>query len=78
MISLDREKFVRADKNGDFQLSLDEYSVFLHPFNHAGMRDLELKEILLDYDKDKDGSISFEEFMGEGEWWGWVGGRVGG
>ena len=67
MISLDKEKFERADKNKDGNLDEAEYATFLHPYNHEQMRDLELKEILLDYDKNKDGAISFEEFLGNGE-----------
>ncbi len=53
----------------------------MHPYNFDHMRDLELKEILLDYDKDQDGLISFIEFLGEGEGqlcWGVRGGQRGG
>ena len=67
MISLDKEKYERADKNKDGNLNEAEYSAFLHPYNHDHMRDLELKEILLDYDKNKDGAISFDEFLGDAE-----------
>ena len=67
MISLDKEKFERADRNKDGNLNEAEYSAFLHPYNHDHMRDLELKEILLDYDKNKDGAISFDEFLGDAE-----------
>ena len=48
-------------------LESKEYVTFMHPYNFDHMRDLELKEILLDYDKDSDGLISFTEFIGEGE-----------
>ena len=48
-------------------LEAKEYVTFMHPYNFDHMRDLELKEILLDYDKDSDGLISFIEFIGEGE-----------
>ncbi len=67
MISLDKEKFERADSNQDGGLSQEEFNAFLHPYNFEDMRDLELKEVLIDYDKNKDGTINLEEFLGDGE-----------
>ena len=60
---MDKERFERADQNKDGNLDRVEYNHFLHPYNYEHMQDLELKEIMMDYDKDRDGVVSFDEFI---------------
>jgi len=59
----DEPRFKLADKNADGKLDKDEFNAFLHPENHEHMKPLVVKETLQDVDKNKDGFISYEEYM---------------
>ena len=63
----DKMKFDAADVDGDQALSLEEYAAFLYPYDFKHMHDVEIDVTLKEMDGDKDGSINFKEFLGEGQ-----------
>ncbi|KAL3842537.1 hypothetical protein ACJMK2_020538 [Sinanodonta woodiana] len=65
MIERDQRRWKAADRNGDGQLSKDEFMDFLHPEEVEHMRDIVVDETIEDIDKDKDGYISLEEYIGD-------------
>ncbi|XP_057290382.1 calumenin-like [Hydractinia symbiolongicarpus] len=65
MLGRDERRFKRADKNEDGKLNNEEFASFLHPENHDHMKGLVIDETLEDIDKDKDGSISLDEYIGD-------------
>lgn len=54
-----------ADMNKDNILNQDEWTAFSHPEEHPTMLPYILEQTLRDKDKDGDGAISFQEFVGE-------------
>lgn len=65
MISRDERRFKKADRDGNNLLSKEEFSSFLHPENDEAMKDIVVDETMEDIDKDKDGFLSLEEYVGE-------------
>ncbi|XP_074641938.1 calumenin-A-like isoform X2 [Tubulanus polymorphus] len=65
LIHYDKKKFMVADLDKDNFLSLDEYDAFLHPSEHKHLNDVEMERVMEEHDKNKDGKVSFEEFMGD-------------
>lgn len=65
MLVRDEQRFKLADKEHDMKLNEEEFSAFLHPENHDHMKGIVVNETLQDIDKDKDGSISLEEYLGD-------------
>ncbi|XP_041366498.1 calumenin-B-like isoform X2 [Gigantopelta aegis] len=65
MIARDERRWKKADKDGDGKLSHDEFVDFLHPEDAEHMREIVVLETLEDIDKDKDGFISLEEYIGD-------------
>lgn len=65
MVADEGAKFKAADTNGDGGLDVAEYSAFLHPQNYEHMHGLEIDRTLVDYDKNGDGVVTFEEYLGE-------------
>ncbi|CAH0386853.1 unnamed protein product [Bemisia tabaci] len=65
MISRDKRRWGVADQNGDGALDRDEFSAFLHPEETGHMRDIVVLETMEDIDKDKDGKVSLEEYIGD-------------
>lgn len=65
MVGDEESKFYLADRNGDTKLDVAEYAAFLHPQNYDHMHDLEIDNALVDYDKNRDGFVSFAEYLGE-------------
>lgn len=65
MLNRDKRRWKTADQNGDNALNLEEFTAFLHPEDHATMRDVVLVETIEDIDKNKDGKISLEEYIGD-------------
>ena len=59
----DEPRWKVADKNADSKLDKDEFNAFLHPENHEHMKALIVKETIHDVDTNKDGFISYEEYM---------------
>lgn len=65
MVGDEKSKFYLADRNADSKLDVTEYAAFLHPQNYDYMHDHEIDNALVDYDKNRDGFVSFAEYLGE-------------
>ena len=65
MIKRDKNRWEYADQNKDGMLTKEEYTAFLHPEEFDHMKGVVVDETLEDIDKDKDGVISLEEYIGE-------------
>lgn len=65
MIQDDKEMFKAADQNGDGILTEDEYIRFLSPEEFPEMFPVILQQTLREKDKNGDGRIDFQEFVGE-------------
>lgn len=65
MIARDDRRYKRADKNADGKLSREEFGSFLHPESDDDMKSIVVDETLDDIDKDKDGFISLNEYIGD-------------
>ncbi|XP_062131841.1 calumenin-B [Drosophila sulfurigaster albostrigata] len=65
MLARDRRRWAVADLDLDDKLTREEFTAFLHPEEHPSMRDLVLQETTDDLDKDKDGKISVDEYIGD-------------
>ena len=61
----DRHRWERADTDKDDKLTKEEYTAFLHPEEYDHMKDVVVDETLEDIDKDKDGVVSMEEYLGK-------------
>ena len=64
MIGRDERRYKRADKDIDGKLNREEFTAFLHPENDEDMKGIVVEETLEDIDKDKDGFISLDEYVG--------------
>jgi len=64
LVRRDRRRWGVADKEGDDSLTKEEFAAFLHPEEVVHMRDLVVLETMEDIDKDKDGKISLDEYIG--------------
>lgn len=65
MVRRDRHRWERADTDKDDKLTKEEYTAFLHPEEYDHMKDVVVDETLEDIDKDKDGVVSMEEYLGK-------------
>jgi calumenin len=65
MLNRDRRRWSVADTTGDDTLSREEFTNFLHPEESPYMRDIVVSETLEDIDKDKDGKLSVDEYVGD-------------
>lgn len=65
MLARDRRRWGVADKDLDDALTREEFTAFIHPEDHPLMRDVVLIETIEDIDKDKDGKVSVEEYIGD-------------
>ena len=65
MVKDDDDKFQLADRNGDGQLDAEEYAAFLHPHNYDFMHEHEIDRALADHDRNGDGFVTFDEYMGD-------------
>lgn len=54
-----------ADEDGDGSLNKYEFRNFLHPEEADHMRDIVVRETMDDIDKDGDGSVSLDEYIGD-------------
>jgi len=61
----DEKRFNLANLDDDSKLSMDEFSAFLHPEDHDRMIGYMVTETIEDMDKDSDGLISMEEYLGD-------------
>lgn len=65
LIADDKVMFYAADANKDHVLSPQEFVVFSHPEEHPTMLPIILQQTLRDKDKNNDGFIDFQEFIGD-------------
>ncbi|CAG0879967.1 unnamed protein product [Darwinula stevensoni] len=65
MMARDKRRWEVADQDGDGLLNKKEFYDFVHPEETVHMRDIVVKETMEDIDKDKDGKISLEEYIGD-------------
>ncbi|XP_063233264.1 calumenin [Bacillus rossius redtenbacheri] len=65
MLRRDRRRWDVADADGDSALTKEEFAGFLHPEETGHMRDVVVLETLEDIDKDKDGKVSLQEYIGD-------------
>jgi len=65
LVEKDEKRFNKADKNGDKSLDKDEFVPFMHPENDPDMKSVVVEETLADIDKDHDGKISIDEYIGD-------------
>lgn len=66
LIDDDRSLFKAADSNKDGELNRDEFVLFISPEEHPQMLPIILNQTLRDKDKNGDGKIDFQEFVGDG------------
>ena len=64
ILKRDKRRWSVADIDGDGALTREEFSAFLHPEESSHMKDIVILEAIEDIDKDKDGRISLEEYIG--------------
>lgn len=65
MLTRDRRRWGVADQNLDDALTKQEFTNFLHPVDSPVMGDVVLTETIEDIDKNKDGKISVDEYIGD-------------
>ena len=65
MIRRDEKRWEKADTNNDGHMDKKEFADFLHPEDAHHMRDIVIEETLEDIDKDNDGVISLDEYIGK-------------
>lgn len=65
MLTRDRRRWSVADRNADDLLTREEFVEFLHPEESPYMRDIVVQETIEDIDKDHDGKVSVEEYIGD-------------
>ena len=61
----DQRRWNLADVNKAGELTREEFSTFLHPEDADHMRDIVITETLEDIDKDGDGKINVDEYIGD-------------
>lgn len=65
MIVRDKRRWETADKDGDKACTMEEFQAFLHPEEFEHMKDIVTKETLEDIDKNKDGFVDLNEYIGD-------------
>ncbi|XP_023652640.1 calumenin-A-like isoform X1 [Paramormyrops kingsleyae] len=65
MMSRDERRFKMADKDGNHFADKDEFTAFLHPEEYEYMKDIVVLETMEDIDKNGDGFIDLEEYIGD-------------
>lgn len=65
MLTRDRRRWSVSDRNGDDFLNRTEFVEFLHPEESPRMRDIVVAETMEDIDKDNDGKVSVDEYIGD-------------
>ncbi|XP_018581593.1 calumenin-like [Scleropages formosus] len=65
MMSRDERRFRMADTNGDMIASKEEFTAFLHPEEFDYMKEIVVLETMEDIDKNGDGLIDLEEYIGD-------------
>ncbi|XP_070847772.1 calumenin-A [Chaetodon trifascialis] len=65
MMLRDERRFRVADRNGDMIADKEEFTAFLHPEDHEHMKDIVVQETIEDIDKNGDGFIDLQEYIGD-------------
>ncbi|XP_073336477.1 calumenin-A [Pagrus major] len=65
MMSRDERRFKVADTNGDMIADKQEFTAFLHPEDHEHMKGIVVQETIEDIDKNGDGFIDLQEYIGD-------------
>ncbi|XP_055375309.1 calumenin-A [Condylostylus longicornis] len=65
MLNRDRRRWAAASTGDGETLTFEEFTVFLHPEDVPRMRNVVVLETLEDIDRDKDGKISVDEYIGD-------------
>ncbi|XP_061740071.1 calumenin-like isoform X2 [Nerophis ophidion] len=65
MLTRDERRFKMADKDGDGIATREEFTAFLHPEEFDYMKDLVVQETIEDIDKNGDGKIDLNEYIGD-------------
>ncbi|XP_074956050.1 reticulocalbin-2 isoform X1 [Phalacrocorax aristotelis] len=61
----EKKRFEKANRDDDPDLNVDEFVAFEHPEEVEYMTDFVIQEALEEHDKDGDGFVSLEEFLGD-------------
>ncbi|KAJ8927122.1 hypothetical protein NQ314_020395 [Rhamnusium bicolor] len=65
MLKRDRRRWATADRDGDDNLTKEEFAGFLHPEETEYMRDIVVLETMEDIDKNNDKKVSLQEYIGD-------------
>ncbi|MBN3301955.1 CALU protein, partial [Amia calva] len=65
MLSRDERRFKMADRDGDLIATKEEFTAFLHPEEFEHMKNIVVTETVEDIDKNGDGLINLEEYIGD-------------
>lgn len=65
MLTRDERRFKTADRDGDGIATREEFTAFLHPEEFDYMKDLVVQETMEDIDKNGDGKIDINEYIGD-------------
>ncbi|XP_034751023.1 reticulocalbin-3 [Etheostoma cragini] len=65
MLTRDERRFRTADRDGDMIATREEFTAFLHPEEYDYMKDVVVQETVEDIDKNADGKINIDEYIGD-------------
>lgn len=65
LLKRDRRRWTYADEDQNDSLNRTEFASFLHPEDHSNMRNVVVLETMEDIDKDQDGKVSIDEYIGD-------------
>ncbi|TRY59957.1 hypothetical protein DNTS_017615, partial [Danionella cerebrum] len=65
MLARDERRFKSADRDGDGIATREEFTAFLHPEEFDYMKDIVIQETIEDIDKNGDGKIDLQEYIGD-------------
>ncbi|KAL6103537.1 uncharacterized protein ACO6RY_02911 [Pungitius sinensis] len=65
MLTRDERRFKTADRDADGIATREEFTAFLHPEEYDHMKDVVVQETVEDIDKNGDGKINLEEYIGD-------------
>ena len=70
MIRRDKSRWEAADLDKNGKLEYEEFVAFIHPEERDHMFDIVVEETMEDIDKNHDGKLSVDEYIGE-----WIGNK---
>ncbi|KAM3608869.1 uncharacterized protein V6R79_005930 [Siganus canaliculatus] len=65
MMARDERRFKMADEDNDLKANKEEFTAFLHPEEYDHMKDIVVLETMEDIDKNGDGLIDLDEYIGD-------------